>query len=516
MINFFMRKIKDESGMALTASTMFIFVVLSIMAFYLARFSILNSESAGNYVSSIRARNLAQSGLEVGLRSLENSYTSLLGSLSGNLNKGTFNVALDEANNENSNLLGYSHYSMLVSEAQIGGVNRSARVFISPYPDAFNLALFDGSDYQEITFPAWDKSYFQSILDTISHNHAPSTSQEVMGPSTTLNFDDLNSGWVIPTGYGGFDWYSSTANTNNSNSSPDLASYTYGNSYSGNRVCIPWFGRKENYIERQNGYFIFDNAYFGEQWGSMDNITLYGYKDGSLTGQFNFSVQRRSAEYNFIQPNLGPINKLKIVSGSNSGWWRMDDFTFRTVSTQEVPGGVLSITNNTNLNSQYPNGLYHDGDINITGCSISGTGRIFATGQISITNSTISGSIELASGGSFSISGSTLGSSPTSLSSSTVIFSNSGISLSSSTANGIIFSLGGQTNSNSSNLNGAFYTNSSNPQLTNTNIAGAFVSLTILSSNSSSNTFIKSDLPPLYNKSFGFIPMVIPGSYYEF
>ena len=76
MINFFMKKIKDESGMALTASTMFIFVVLSIMAFYLARFSILSSESAGNYLQNVRARNLVQTGLEIGLQTAV-SYTHL-------------------------------------------------------------------------------------------------------------------------------------------------------------------------------------------------------------------------------------------------------------------------------------------------------------------------------------------------------------------------------------------------------------------------------------------------------
>ena len=70
MINFFMKKIKDESGVALTASTMFIFVVLSIMAFYLARFSILSSEAAGHYLQNVRARNLVQTGLEIGLQTV--------------------------------------------------------------------------------------------------------------------------------------------------------------------------------------------------------------------------------------------------------------------------------------------------------------------------------------------------------------------------------------------------------------------------------------------------------------
>ena len=75
MINPILNRLKNNSGMALTASTMFIFIVLSIMAFYLARFAILDSASAANYIQNIRARNLVQTGLQVGLLKIENSYS---------------------------------------------------------------------------------------------------------------------------------------------------------------------------------------------------------------------------------------------------------------------------------------------------------------------------------------------------------------------------------------------------------------------------------------------------------
>jgi hypothetical protein len=106
------KKLYNESGMALTASTLFIFIVLSIMAFYLARFSILSSESTGYYVQNIRARNLVQTGLEIGLRTIQNSYSLLLNPLSGQLNKGSYTISMNENNDENSTPLKYSHYSM--------------------------------------------------------------------------------------------------------------------------------------------------------------------------------------------------------------------------------------------------------------------------------------------------------------------------------------------------------------------------------------------------------------------
>ena len=43
------KKIKDESGMILMASTMGIFIILSLLAFYLARFSITETRSGSKY-----------------------------------------------------------------------------------------------------------------------------------------------------------------------------------------------------------------------------------------------------------------------------------------------------------------------------------------------------------------------------------------------------------------------------------------------------------------------------------
>ena len=230
MTSSFTKKIKNESGMALTASTMFIFVVLSIMAFYLARFSILNSESAGNYVSSIRARNLSQTGLEVGLRSVKASYSSLQSSVSGSLNGGSYLIKVDNTKDEQSTNLTYNHYSLLESTSQIAGVTRSSRLILSSFPDAFNLAFYgknngnstfassspisgdlyfngnfgtlnqqSGIAYSSLTspsngglfhgiplveFPSFDNSYYENLLSTVSGTYGSGG-----GDSPALYFD---------------------------------------------------------------------------------------------------------------------------------------------------------------------------------------------------------------------------------------------------------------------------------------------------------------------------------------
>ena len=57
----------SESGMILMATTMGVFILLSIFAFYLARFSITESRTGGYHMLDIKARNLAMTGIETGL-----------------------------------------------------------------------------------------------------------------------------------------------------------------------------------------------------------------------------------------------------------------------------------------------------------------------------------------------------------------------------------------------------------------------------------------------------------------
>ena len=155
-------------------------------------------------------------------------------------------------------------------------------------------------------------------------NIAPVANDDSFGQdSIFLNFDDLPTSQVIPTGYGGFDWYANTS----TNSNNDLAVYNYGNSYSANNVAIPWYGPEETFIERvDGGDFVFEGAFFGTNQSYVSPITLVGYNDGAVVGTYTFS-QPAGNGYQYVAPNLGTIERLEIDSNSG-GWWRMDVATF--------------------------------------------------------------------------------------------------------------------------------------------------------------------------------------------
>ena len=70
-------KKNNESGMILMASTMGIFIILSIFAFYLARFSISETRNGAYHILDIKSRNLALTGAEHGMYIYRSSKTGL-------------------------------------------------------------------------------------------------------------------------------------------------------------------------------------------------------------------------------------------------------------------------------------------------------------------------------------------------------------------------------------------------------------------------------------------------------
>ncbi|GIQ98381.1 MAG: hypothetical protein CM15mP4_2180 [Candidatus Neomarinimicrobiota bacterium] len=62
-MDFYPKNKRSESGMILLSTTMGVFIILSIFAFYLARFSVTENKSSSNYILDIKARSLALSGL---------------------------------------------------------------------------------------------------------------------------------------------------------------------------------------------------------------------------------------------------------------------------------------------------------------------------------------------------------------------------------------------------------------------------------------------------------------------
>ena len=144
----------NESGMILMASTMGIFIVLSIFAFYLARFSITETRNGAYHVLDIKARNLALTGAEHGMyiyKSSRNNDGVNINNISGNLNNGVYVVSFDSDNNELTQALPYTQYLTMMSSATIDDVKRNIRYIISSLPEAFCFSFY-GNNSSNHTF----------------------------------------------------------------------------------------------------------------------------------------------------------------------------------------------------------------------------------------------------------------------------------------------------------------------------------------------------------------------------
>ena len=143
-------KRNSESGMIIMASTMGIFIILSLFAFYLARFSVTESRTGGYYMTDIKARNLAMTGIEHAMQSYKASR-NISNNISGNFNNGSYSVSFDTQNNEAGTALPHSHFITVKSTATINDVERNLRLIISSMPEAF-LFSFYGNNSGSQTF----------------------------------------------------------------------------------------------------------------------------------------------------------------------------------------------------------------------------------------------------------------------------------------------------------------------------------------------------------------------------
>ena len=235
--------IRDERGFAMTSTTMFIFIIISIFAIYLARFTVTSKKSSAYFVQEIRARNLAQTGLDIALNAVSSSYSQLMANgFSGELNKGTYSVVLDEDAFHDESALPYHHYNVLESVGKIAEVKSNARILISSYPNAFNLAFFGNNNGNStfstsssingdiyfngdfgtlnlsagsnayssllnpsnngvfhglplVEFPSFDNSYYENLLSSVSGTYESNETQPV------LVFDGVNDYVQMPTDF---------------------------------------------------------------------------------------------------------------------------------------------------------------------------------------------------------------------------------------------------------------------------------------------------------------------------
>ena len=134
------QKISNESGAILMSSTMGIFILLSIFAFYLARFASTENQTGGYYALDIKARNLALTGIEHGLHVYASSKSTE--SFSKKFNNGNYTVSFDDEKDETGEQLSKIQYTMITSKAKISDTERKVRLLISTFPEAFSFSFY--------------------------------------------------------------------------------------------------------------------------------------------------------------------------------------------------------------------------------------------------------------------------------------------------------------------------------------------------------------------------------------
>ena len=155
--------LKSKSGMILISTTMGVFILLSLFAFYLARFSITENRTGGYYLLDIKARNLALVGLEHSLELFKTSRDTV--QTTGRLNKGDYKVKKVPSKDEKGNNLSRTNYYTIKSIASIDDVERKVRCQISSMPEAFSLAFF-GQNFGNSTL----NSSLGTIIGDIYYN----------------------------------------------------------------------------------------------------------------------------------------------------------------------------------------------------------------------------------------------------------------------------------------------------------------------------------------------------------
>lgn len=540
------KMLKNQSGFAMTSTTLFIFIVISIFAVYLTRFTFTSQRSSSYLVQETRARNLSQTGIDIALDAVSTNYNQLrTDGFSGRLNKGSYDATLDEDNFEDGATLPYHHFSVIESTGKLAEVKRRSRVLVSSYPNAFNLSFFNenfgnatfsspsstfnddiyvngnvnqlnlGSSaigYSSLTspsspmvshgvplpeFPSHDPSYFTSVLGTVNGEWESGTGGGGETGSTTRLIWDPNRGHCAVCGeYSNYDCscWSGFDNSHNFSDFVPSGSLLIRASvrFEGATPC----GGTWNVSPALNGQVIKNHSWYGSGcWcnschsttatGSLYNDGFPGYKYGQ-TNTLSFSYSGTCTCLSSVYLTL------EYVAGSSPG---------------EADGETISLTNFSN------NTLMHDGDLSFTGCTINGPGTIVASGDITMNGNTVVGSnVTIISGQDVNLGGSTT--IANSIQDYAVIYSGGELSVTSSNISGLIIAKGSNTSINSSTINGAIHIESSTVSISNANINGALV--TKYSPSITSSTVTKGNLPDIFDTNLGFEPSVVSGSFLEF
>ncbi|MBL7013815.1 MAG: LamG domain-containing protein [Candidatus Marinimicrobia bacterium] len=365
MIKSISKKMGSESGALLMASTLGIFIILSLFAFYLSRMVMLETRNTSFHALDIKTRNLAQSGLEHGLQSFKSSRNPA--TIQGNFNTGAYSVNFDTLNNEEGTSLPYTHYITLKSTATISEVERNLRLTLSTYPEAFCFSYY-GNNSGSSTF----NESLGSIVGDMYFNGDVNTSIVSSGTiynSTGSGGTQLSSAPLFPTL--NTDYYDSlltvTSALPETNGNPD-----YGVSLDGINDYIVATGYKgiTGTAARSIGAWIKTTASGmivnwganspGQRFGIRVNVNQYG-NNGALKAEVN-------SGYTTGTTDLRDGNWHHIVVTAASGI-SANQFKLYVDGILETVSSSMSRTMNTassedvNVGSYTGSNYFFDGDM---------------------------------------------------------------------------------------------------------------------------------------------------------
>ena len=563
----------NENGFALSASTLIFFMIISVFAYYLARFTVTSRKTSVNFIQNSRTLNLSQTGLEVGLTEIKEGRYGNLNGLNGKLNKGSYNVSIDENNDEKSNALSYTHQSMVSSEGSIGSFKSRSRLIVSSYPDAYNLAFYgsnssggnlnvsgaiDGDIFfagqvssvnqsqgsvfytpdgfngvslseQEIPFPAVNVDYFTTLLSNAPAYSSGKTTNEVGGlnPIPFPNSYTLRQGSQSYEKIGGADLWS----TDHSFGS----TYTVADDYTGpgnkhSKIIAVKKGTTLNM--RVSGYARGNYKEYIKAYYSPNGSNWYTWHDfGSQTFR-NWHSETASKTVNLEPGNYllaftlnywsptGTPNTSKTYQTSVAYTMHVYEAETETVDNGLMVNKTIILNNSGAVQTNGPNvsnNILSFTDImTFENCNIIGPGKIVNDRSIKMTNTTVSGGVEIITSDSLSVDGTTMGTSVNSVGQSVVTYTGKRFELYNSSSYGVVISLGDETCLVNANHFGAIHSRALLLKLQgNTNVSGSVVSLYDLEIEASAN-IAKGNLTPLFDNQFGFIPSVLSGSYLEY
>ncbi len=322
-----MGKIKknNESGMILMASTMGIFIILSIFSFYLARFSVSETRNGAYHILDIKVRNLALSGAEHGIqfyKSSRNTDGMTLNNVAGSLNNGNYTVSFDLDNNEENLTLPYTQYLTLKSTATIDDVKRNIRYILSSFPEAFCFSFY-GYNSSSQTF---SKPYGSISGDMFFNGSVTSGS----GTTSGVTYIGSGTGGTVLSSYPDFPMIDTTPYENLlTNASAVSGSYdNYALDFDGSNdfVAIPnsndintgsnnhsqktieaWFSVNDKSVTSRKQTIY-------EQGGTVRGLNIYVYGGSLYVGGWN--------EPN-SESNWNPGTFLSTNAIENNSWYHV-------------------------------------------------------------------------------------------------------------------------------------------------------------------------------------------------